>query len=90
MVSRVKCRIGVRWLVYRVEPCVGDRRRVEARVWDVERCVVSVVFEEEGSWKAQKSITWVPWVLIMVILWCWERGTATEDRAGIVCVWLGG
>lgn len=35
---------------------------------------------------AQVSMTWVPWVLITLMVWFCFRGTATPDRAGIVCV----
>lgn len=41
-VSCISLRIGVRWLVTRVSPGRGERWRVEARVWDVERWIERV------------------------------------------------
>jgi hypothetical protein len=94
-VSERNFRIGVRLLVYNVQGATGERVSRAARLCDIERQVVNstggldgmVVAESNaGSWKAQKSTTWVPWVLVTVSFWDPDMGMATEERAGIVCV----
>jgi hypothetical protein len=57
------------------------------RWWDQSMAATEVGSLET---KAKKSTTWVPCVLVIVMVWFCCRGTATPERAGRRWVLLGG
>lgn len=58
-------------------------REMMARVWWLDICVW-MVLEEGERVKMKVSTIWVPWVLIMRIVWPALRGVAMPWAAGIV------
>jgi hypothetical protein len=46
----------------------------------------NIVEEEREVEKAQVSITWVPWVLMILMDWPLERRVAVPWRAGMVWI----